>query len=223
MNKLYVQYGSGAIWTPGDWINFDASPTLVVQRTPVLGRLLKRRLNVIFPDTVRFGDITKGLPGVADNACDGIYCSHVLEHLSLTDFHKALEHTYRMLRPGGTFRLVVPDLEYYARQYIARLDAGDPTASLQFGRDTLLGQEVRPRGVKGLLSTFWGNSHHRWMWDFASISQALTAAGFTAIRRCQFNDSPDPMFRQVEAADRFENCLAVECRKAAVTSPPAPR
>jgi SAM-dependent methyltransferase len=211
--KQYVQYGSGPYCAPQTWLNYDASPTLVVQRTPVLGRVLKSRLNVIFPDNVRFGNIAKGLPNVPDNSCDGVYCSHVLEHLALSDFRKALQNTYRMMRPGGVFRLVVPDLEYYARQYITRLENGYNDASITFGRDTLLGQEDRPTSLKGYLESVFGVSHHRWMWDFASLSKELTATGFQQIRRCAFNDSPDEMFQLVEAPDRFENCLAIECVK----------
>jgi SAM-dependent methyltransferase len=210
--KHYVQYGSGTVG-PATWQNFDASPTLRVQKTPLLGTLLRRQLNVIFPDTIAFGDITKGLPGIAANSCDGVYCSHVLEHLALDDFRTALRNTYLMLRPGGIFRLVVPDLEFYARNYVAHLDAGNPEASLVFGRDTLLGEEVRPRGLRGLMEAFVGNSHHRWMWDYPSLAHELAQVGFTSIRRAAFNDSTDPMFRDVEEASRFENCLAIECRK----------
>jgi SAM-dependent methyltransferase len=210
--KRYVQYGSGTVG-PATWQNFDASPTLRVQRAPLLGHLLRSRLNVVFPDTIAFGDIIKGLPGVADNSCDGVYCSHVLEHLALDDFRAALRNTHRMLRPGGTFRLVVPDLEFYARSYVARLDEGNPDASLVFGRETLLGQEVRPRGMRGLMASFWGNSHHRWMWDYPSLAHELAQTGFVNIRRATYNDAADPMFQDVEEASRFENCLAIECQK----------
>ncbi len=213
MEKQYVQYGSGPYCVPANWRNYDASPTLLVQRTPVLGRVLKSKLNCVFPENVRFGDIAKGLPDVVDESCDGVYCSHILEHLTLHDFRKALHNTYRMLRQGGTFRLVVPDLEYYARQYISRLEHGESDASIAFGRDTLLGQEERPAGLRGVLETLFGNSHHRWMWDYSSLSNELSVIGFTQIRRCSFNDNPDEMFRLVEAPERFENCLAVECRK----------
>lgn len=123
-----------------------------------------------------------------------------------------------MLRPGGTFRLVVPDLEYYARQYISRLEHGETDASITFGRETLLGQEDRPHGLKGFLESLFGNSHHRWMWDYKSLSKELAETGFVQIRRCSFNDNPDEMFRLVEAPDRFENCLAIECKKAEAVS-----
>lgn len=212
MSKNYVQYGCG-LSAPAEWINFDVSPTLRIQKTPVLGSLLKKQLNTTFPDNVRYGDIIDGLP-VSDNSADGAYCSHTLEHLSLNDLRIALKNTYKILKPGGIFRCVLPDLEWAARRYLRDLDNGNKAASLQFvGGDTLLGIETRPRGMKAFLSSFFGNSHHLWMWDYASLSTELAAAGFKDIRRAQFNDSDDPLFKLVEDPSRFNDALAIECRK----------
>jgi hypothetical protein len=41
--KLYVQYGAGNEAVQG-WLNFDASPTLRIQKMPLIGRLLRSRL-----------------------------------------------------------------------------------------------------------------------------------------------------------------------------------
>ena len=116
MNKRYVHYGCG-LTAPVQWENFDVSPTLRIQKIPLLGRLVRQRLNAQFPENVRYGNIIKGLP-VLEDSCDGVYCSHTLEHLSLVDFRKALANTKKILKPGGIFRCVVPDLESAARKYI---------------------------------------------------------------------------------------------------------
>jgi SAM-dependent methyltransferase len=212
MTKTYVQFGCG-LTVPEQWINFDASPSLRIQKTPILNTLLKKKLNVLFPESARYGDIIKGLP-VADNSCDGVFCSHTLEHLSLHDCRTALKNTWKILKPGGIFRLVVPDLEYSARQYVARLDKKDLDANARFmGEGTLLGLEHRPRGLRGLLTSFFGNSHHLWMWDYPSMADELAKAGFREIRRCEFNDSKDEMFVHVEQEFRFSNALGIECIK----------
>src|SRR5215470_7850839 len=104
---LYVQYGCG-VSCPAGWVNFDASPTLRLQRLSVAGPLLGKA-GPRFPDGVRYGDILNGLP-IADGTADGVYASHVLEHLSLADCAAALRNTFRLLRPGGVFRLVITDL-----------------------------------------------------------------------------------------------------------------
>lgn len=209
--KNYVQYGCG-LSAPKEWTNFDVSPTLKIQKTPIIGALLKRKLNVSFPSNVLYGDIIKGLPIEADS-CDGIYCSHTLEHLSLNDFRKALINSYSLLKKGGVFRCIVPDIEHLARHYITELDNGNKIASLSFIDGTLMGIKERPRGLKNFISSFIGNSHHLWMWDKQSLSEELKAVGFKEIRVCKFNDSKDEMFKFVESKGRFENAVALECVK----------
>lgn len=211
MTKIYVQYGCG-LSAPKEWTNFDISPTLRIQNIPILGPIFKDRLNTIFPKNALYGNIIKGLP-VNDNSCDGLYCSHTLEHISLNDFRKALINSYKILKPGGIFRCVVPDLELAARTYINDYDKGNHSSSLNFMNSTLLGINERPRGFKGFISSFLGNANHLWMWDKKSLSEELKKVGFKEIRVCEFNDSEDTMFKHVEDLTRFQNAVSIECRK----------
>lgn len=205
--KRYVQYGCG--WSaPSSWRNFDASPTLRFERIPLLGSLYTKN-GKRFPENVEYGDIVKGLP-VGGNTCEGVYCSHILEHLCLNDFRNALANTHNILRRGGIFRLVVPDLRFCAEKY---LSDSTPDAALKFMRETSLGREQRNRGAGAVFLEWLGNSRHLWMWDYESISHELERAGFVEIRRAQFGDARDPMFIEVEDKDRWENCLGVECKK----------
>ena len=210
--KKYVQYGCG-LSAPKEWVNFDVSPTLRLQKIPLLGSLVKKKTNVAFPKNVKYGDITKGLP-VPDDSCYGVYCSHVLEHLSLVDFRKALSNTYRIMRKGGKFRCIVPDLESAARKYIADFDNHVDLASVSFiGPNTLIGTEKRPKGTKAILSAVFGNANHLWMWDKKSLAKELKEAGFVNIRPCAYSDSEDKMFSHVEDESRFRNAVAIECEK----------
>jgi predicted SAM-dependent methyltransferase len=209
--KKYVQYGCG-LCAPEMWGNYDSSPTLRLQKIPVLGSLIRNKLNVNFPDNVKYGDIIQGLP-LPDNSCDGIYCSHTLEHLSLYDFRKALTNTYKLLKQGGIFRCVVPDLESAAKDYIESLQNNNADASKDFMYSTLLGVEQRDKSLKKVASGWFGNSHHLWMWDRASLKKELVLAGFENVRVCSFNDSEDKMFKYVEDESRFVNAVAMECIK----------
>ena len=207
MTKIYVQYGCG-LSAPKEWINFDVSPTLRIQKTPILGTILKNKLNTAFPSNVLYGDIIKGLP-IDENSCDGLYCSHTLEHLSLQDFRQAIINSFKILKKGGIFRCIVSDLEFVARSYIKELDNGEKLASLNFMNRTALGMKERPRGLKGFFSSFFGNSRHLWMWDNKSLLAELKDVGFTKIRACKFNDFDDEMFKSVEDINRFENVVAI--------------
>src|SRR5262249_12511224 len=162
----YVQYGCG-LSCPDGWINFDASPTLRLQRLPLLGALF-RRGDTLFPDKVRYGDIAAGLP-IADGTADGVYASHVLEHLASDDFWTALENTFRLLKPGGLFRLVVPDLDVRARTYVEKLGRGDAEANSWFMRTSALGAETRKHGAVAMLRAALGHNAHLWMWDAQSM------------------------------------------------------
>jgi hypothetical protein len=195
----YVQYGCG-FSAPDGWLNFDASPTLRIERIPIIGRVISAALSgnaLRFPASVRYGDIRRG-PLVLPGTAEGVYASHVLEHLSLADFRKALEHTYAMLAYGGTFRLVVPDLLARARAYVDLADQGKCYAAEQFVRTTGLGRERR-----SLIRDLLGNSLHLWMWDEASIALELRKVGFVEIRRCEIGDSGITAFKAVEEEVRF--------------------
>lgn len=206
-HSRYVQYGCG-LTAPREWRNFDASPRLRFERLPLPG-FLYGRYKFLFPRNAEYGDIVKGLP-VSPESCAGIYCSHVLEHLSLEDATTALQHTFHYLRPGGIFRLVLPDLEYLIKQY---LSAHSKDAATSFMKETGLGYEHRPRSLKAFIASWLGHSQHRWMWDFRAMESALRDVGFVEIRRAFPGDSADPMFEMVESRERWENCLGAECRK----------
>lgn len=206
--RLYVQYGCG-FSAPKSWRNFDASPTLYFERIPIVGRLYTKNQRR-FPANVEFGDIVRGLP-IPSSSCDGVYCSHVLEHLALEEFRIALRNTKTMLKPGATFRLVVPDLELAARRYLSDRSV---EAAGNFMRETSLGRETRPRGLLGFVSSWLGLSSHLWMWDERALAAELDAAGFRQIRRAKFGDAEDAMFSQVEEEERWIDCLGMSCIRA---------
>lgn len=207
---MYVQYGCG-FTAPEEWVNFDASVTLRWERLPFVGGLYTKNPRR-FPSNVRFGDIVAGLP-VPAASCRGVYASHVLEHLSLEDFHKAIENTKRILQDGGIFRLIVPDLECAAREYLKRIDAGDPKANLVFLGSTSLGCEKRDRSLRKLVHSWLKTSAHLWMWDGPSLIHALEEHCFHDVRLCTYGDCKDAMFAFVEEPARFEHAVAVEARR----------
>lgn len=205
--KTYVHYGgSYAGPSPCEFDNFDASPTLRLERLPLVGPFIRKNPKR-FPFNVRYGDITKG-PLVNPSSATGVYCSHVLEHLSFEDCQSALGNTYAMLSPGGIFRFVIPDLARMARDYVS----GDLDAN-SFIRESGLGVHRRAKGVKGFLMAFLGNSNHLWLWDEESIRCELDRVGFRDVRRAKFGDSSDPMFQLVESPGRWAGHLGIECRK----------
>lgn len=205
---MNLHYGCGLAEAQG-WHNCDASPTVRLQRLPILGKTFRRYLSPEFPQGVFYGDIVRGLD-IPPESCFAIYCSHVLEHLALDDFRLALRNTYEYLKTGGTFRLVLPDFEQQLAAYLANKE---PSAVSSFLSYTFLGRKTRAKGLTGLMREYFGNSHHLWAWDYKGLAYELETAGFREIRRCKFGDAIDPAFLAVENTGRFEHSLAIECRK----------
>jgi hypothetical protein len=205
---MNLHYGCG-MCVGKSWYNCDASPTVWLQRLPVIGLLFQRTLSPRFPPQVHYGDIVSGL-NLPAASCEVIFCSHVLEHLALDDLRTALRNTYAYLKPGGVFRLIVPDLEQCVAGYLSN---SEPTAASNFMTYTHLGRRTRPRGLFGLLREQFGSPHHLWMWDYKGLAYELNEAGFTGIRRYIFADESSPAFREVEVEQRFEYSLGVECTR----------
>ncbi len=192
--KIYVHVGCGTSAHPG-WLNFDANPRV---RLPIW--------RGGYPRSVRYGNVTQ-LP-LGTNSVDVLFASHVLEHLPRDEFDKALDEVYRVLKRGGRFRVIVPDLRERARRY---LESGDPaTASDEFMRSTLLGVASRPRGFLARLKQSHGHSRHFWMWDRCAISAAILKHGFRQQRNCIYGDSNDPLIDAIEREDRFINRFGIE-------------
>ncbi|MEO6424213.1 MAG: methyltransferase domain-containing protein [Bacteroidia bacterium] len=68
-------------------------------------------------------NLLKGIP-FNDNSFDLVYHSHVLEHFSKEDGENLIAECYRVLKPGGILRVVIPDLEMIARNYLKYFDEG---------------------------------------------------------------------------------------------------
>jgi SAM-dependent methyltransferase len=209
-SKRGINFGCGLSVGEG-WLNYDASPTLRLQRLPFAGGLARKLVRPVGPAPAQYGDVVKGLPD-QEATVDFVYCSHTLEHLALDDFRRSLKEVFRVLKPNGTFRGVLPDLQAEITRY---LEDDAPTACSSFMEYTSLGQASRARGLRGMLQTVLGNSQHLWMWDYKGMERELQSAGFVDVRRASYGDSPFSEFGAVESRDRWEGCLGFECRKAA--------
>ena len=159
----------------------------------------------------------KGLP-IPPNSVDVVFCSHILEHLSFNDFHKALDNTFSVLKREGIFRCIVPDLELYARDYIDALvnnsnERSRNNASIIFCDNTGFGKREKELGIIGKISHIYGSSHHFWMWDRHSLSKALLDHGFTNITVFNKGDNDDEVMLRPERDHQFNRGIDLQCFK----------
>jgi SAM-dependent methyltransferase len=97
-----INLGCGSQFHP-DWINVD-----LVSSSPA----------------VRGYDIRENIP-YADREFDACYSSHVIEHFHQSEAEHFLSECYRILKPNGVIRIVVPDLESIVRDYLIYLEQAD--------------------------------------------------------------------------------------------------
>lgn len=214
-----VQYGSG-FCNPEGWVNYDSAPAIFIGKIPfakllskIIYNLIKKKnstiaanLKNIIKNKSIYGDISKGL-NEKDESIDYLYASHVLEHLPLKEFRFAMKESHRILKKGGVFRFVVPNLKFFVEQY---LNSKSKTKSIDFCLETYLGKET----FGNIFSKIRGDSHHI-MFDYETLEHEISNIGFSNSRRAMFKDSHFKVFEDVEDKNRWaypEN-IGFECIK----------
>jgi hypothetical protein len=104
-----------------------------------------------------------------------IYTRHMLEHLDPNDGRKSIRRWFEILAPGGRVNIVVPDLEFHARQLLgaAKSHFDDQMAHAYAG---FFGWRDEGRG---------GNREdaHRWGYTEHTLAALLIEYGFISVAR----------------------------------------
>lgn len=120
-----------------------------------------------FPHIDHNHDI-RTLPMLDDAAAQLIYASHVLEYFDREEVGEVLREWGRVLAPGGTLRLAVPDFAALAEVYRRHEDL-DLVIGPIFGRWPIPGTDTIV--------------FHKTVYDFASLERVLKTTGFHDVRR----------------------------------------
>jgi SAM-dependent methyltransferase len=163
-------------------------------------------------------DCRTALPLAAESA-RGIFTEHFLEHLDYyEEAPKFLEECRRVLRPGGTLRVIVPDgakyLEAYCSGDLAGMESISPfmkwdrtcnAVPLSFVRD------VVPFRTKMEVVNFHFRQagEHRFSYDFETLSELLEECGFESIVEMPFRKSELPELA-IDGEVREAESLVVE-------------
>lgn len=155
-------------------------------------------------------DLRYGIPA-APNSLDAVYHSHMLEHLSFTDGLEFLTRVHAALKPGGIHRIVVPDLEAFAKAYVS----GEGLLLEKYKEEVLA---TTPDIYVTKASIFMGMLHnhgHQAGWDWETLKWALERAGFCQVKRKLFQESDfsDIMDMEKYSPLRCLESLCVECYK----------
>lgn len=174
-----LNWGCGSCIEPG-WINSDIKDQ---------------------PGVDVVADILDGLP-IESESLDYIASVHALPMISLPDMDRALGELRRVLKPGGTLRLVLPDLE----KGFAAYQRGD--------RDYFLvpDEDARDIGTKFVTQILWyGYSTTFFVPGF--VTEILERAGFVDVEHLAFRETASAHPEIVELDQRENESLFVEAVK----------
>ena len=209
--------------TPEGWINLDGSWNAWLAKHSILRRLFKvfhlvpsTQIDIAWSRDILVYDVRKKLP-FDDNSLDAIYASHFLEHLYLTEAQKLLCDCYRILRPGGVIRMVVPDLRVIVLEYMGGMTPSEVSQTRilrsadQLNNRLLLRSQNPPAG-NILYRVYDGMKDfhsHKWMYDADSLVAHLEAAGFQDVKEMAYRESRIEGIERIEEATRVLNGAGV--------------
>jgi predicted SAM-dependent methyltransferase len=198
-----LNLGSGLEIAPG-WINVDASLNALIASWPSFVQAglfrfsgYRKELNRdeylqrLRSNRFVHADLTRPIP-FADSSVDFIFSSHLLEHLTRLQAVGLLTEAYRVLRPTGTIRVAVPDLDVVIGLYAK----GDARRML----DHYLYQPV-----------FGRLTPHRYMYNFSLLEEVLEEAGFYNIQRRPYREGAVPDLGYLD--NRPDETLFVEASR----------
>jgi len=229
-----LHLGCGLVTPPG-WVNVDGSINARLSKWPRL-RALLGKLRIIPRSSIKvpwhpgivLADLRRPLPW-RDGEFAAVYCSHVLEHVYLDEAINLLRESFRVLRPGGVCRFVVPDLQAIIEDYVARdvvfLAPGNGSVAVNRANEFCTRMMMRRPDSGGgfwkrLYHHFNDFDKHKWMWDAESLSAAMTSVGLADARPRGYLDSHIPSIAGIEVENRVRGGgLVIEAVKPGGASP----
>jgi predicted SAM-dependent methyltransferase len=210
---LKLNLGCGNQVVPG-WVNVDYALGARLATAPVLGAAVRKLgpFRMSWDPRIHIHDLTKPLPWPAGTV-DAVYSSHTVEHMTRDDGRRLVAEAFRVLKPGGVLRVVVPDLEVMVRNYTAGALPAErfvEELGVMYGTDK--------RGLRRLLAPLV-EFPHRCMYDHEAMLRVFRENGFEASRSTAF-DSAIETIREIELEHRTEGAVIVEGRKPASSSVP---
>lgn len=117
-------------------------------------------------------DVTKGIPK-PDSSIDIILNSHFLEHLDRPQGEAFLRECYRVLKPNGLLRTVVPDAKLLAKKYLK----GE---IMEYGHVNV-GVENAPDSAEALFHLLLAG--HKTIYDYEALQKLLEKTGFKNVKK----------------------------------------
>jgi predicted SAM-dependent methyltransferase len=148
-------------------------------------------------------DLQRPLP-FADASFDGVFSEHVLEHFNEDDGLRLAAEVARILRPGGVFRVIVPDGEFVMRSYF-----DDPDELVRYRGSGEPGETA----MEMVNSFFRQRYEHQFMYDWPTLRRLLERAGFGGVTRSAYGACAAEPRLVLDDVKYERESLYVEARK----------
>jgi SAM-dependent methyltransferase len=204
MTRLHLGCGRN---TPEGWVNVDYALGARLAQWRAW-RYINNRVGFFsleWSDKIYLHNLLKPLPW-DDNSINAVYTSHTLEHFDREGGLRLLRECHRVLMPGGTIRIIVPDLRAYVASY------AEGKIGAEYFVEALGLAHGRGQGFARDFFSFFIGFPHRCMYDAESLNRILINIGFVSAPRAGF-DSDIPDITSIEQTERLQNAVVVEGRK----------
>ena len=147
-------------------------------------------------------DATKPFP-LKDNTFNYIFSEHMIEHISYSHGRQMLNECYRVLKKNGKIRVSTPDLAFLIRLF------GSKRSDLQERYIEYLTNRFIEKceplyyNAAFVINIFMREWGHTFIYDEESLRLAMKKSGFSAIVKCELNESEDEVFRNLENEERM--------------------
>ncbi len=138
------------------------------------------------------------------DSIEAINASHVLEHLKKDTAYEFLRECYRILQPGGTVRIAVPDMDKLIRLMRSGIGAIN---DVSLSGATISFEPIDEQDVHG----------HNYMYCFESLAYMMEKTGFVQVEQSDFNSSSFEVLRGVDTPLYKEISLYVDAAKQSPT------
>ena len=207
---MRLNLGCGAQVVDG-WLNVDYALGARISKIPIIRELAQKTgiFHTTWDKRIYLTNLTKDFPW-EDNSIETIYSSHTLEHFTREQGKHFLRECYRVLQPGGTIRIVIPDLAHIVNSYQDKeILAENFLDELHVLYEN--GTQSKSK-LKRKLAPFI-HFPHKCMYDTDALIRTFKSVGFSAESRAAF-DSTIEDINVIEKGNRTRHAVIVEGIKA---------
>jgi predicted SAM-dependent methyltransferase len=138
-----------------------------------------------------YWDLRKGIP-FPDASVDAIYSSHLFEHLTYQQGQSVLTESMRVLKPGGTFSICVPNARIYIEGYLGVRNIPDEF----YGWRPAFNETT---AIDAVNYVAYMNGEHKYLFDIENLLHLLNSAGLTDVKERTLDPMVDRPERDYES------------------------